>query len=105
MADFRYLISASLCWAAILGASTLRANNSCDATLAIAPDSLSILSMQWKGKIEGPMAAFAKVPSTVWRVSLSLDSPGGSLQTAEEVVAVLKDIRKTHQLSTIVGRG
>jgi len=110
MADFRYLISASLCWAAILGASTLRANNSCDATLAIAPDSLSILSMQWKGKIEGPMAAcimtaFAKVPSTVWRVSLSLDSPGGNLQTAEEVVTVLKDIRKTHQLSTIVGRG
>jgi ATP-dependent protease ClpP protease subunit len=90
----------------------LRAENTCDASLAIAPDSVSILSMQWKGKIEGPMAAcimtaFAKVQSTptVWRVSLALNSPGGDLRAAEEVVAALKHIRKTHQLSTIVWQG
>jgi hypothetical protein len=96
----------------MLSASTLRAENSCDASLAIAPDSVSTLSMRWKGKIEGPMAAcimtaFAKVQSipTVWRVSLALNSPGGNLPTAEEVVAALKHIRKTHRLSTIVWQG
>lgn len=110
--NFRYFIPASLFWGTMLAASTLRAENLCDASLAIAPDSVSNLSMQWKGKIEGPMAAcimsaFAKVQSTptVWRVSLALDSPGGNLPTAEEAVAALKSIRKTHQLSTIVWRG
>ena len=96
-------------WAG-LSAPTLRAEDSCNANLTIGPDSANTLSMHWKGKIEDPMAAcimtaFAKVPPSVWRVSLSLDSPGGNLPTAEEVVAALKQIRKTHQLSTTVWRG
>ena len=41
----------------MLGPFSLRAENSCDGCLAIAPDSVSILGMQWKGKIEGPMVA------------------------------------------------
>ena len=38
----------------MLGPFSLRAENSCDGCLAFAPDSLSILGMQWKGKIERP---------------------------------------------------
>jgi hypothetical protein len=79
--------------------------------LAILPDSVSILSMQWKRKIEGPKAAriktaFAKVQSTpiVWRVSLTLNSPGDNLPTGRKSSA-LKHIKKTHRLSTIVWQG
>jgi hypothetical protein len=110
MAGLGDAILGLLCCVAILGVSTVRAENSCEGSLAIGPDSASILSMHWKGEIKDPMAAcimtaFAKVQSTVWKVSLSLDSPGGDFQTMEEVVATLKRIRKTHELNTIVWRG
>lgn len=50
-------------------------------------------------------AEFGKAAGAVRRVALSLDSEGGYLPQMERAVAVLKKIRKTHLLDTVVSHG
>lgn len=70
----------------------------------------AVLTLYWRGKVTTGMAPclrleFEATKATVDTVSLDLDSPGGTLQGAEAVVALLKDIRKTHRLKTVVSPG
>ena len=66
--------------------------------------------LQWTGKVAAPMAqqikdAFEQRRDSATRVVLTLSSGGGSVQEGERVITVLRQIRQTHQLQTVVGHG
>lgn len=70
------------------------------------------LYLSWTGPIRDPMseciwAEFekAKAEVTTRAVLLTLDSPGGNVPTMEQTISVLRKIRTTHHLDTMVGRG
>jgi hypothetical protein len=76
-------------------------------TSASRPDTLVL---HWAGKIAAPMAreiesAFEQRKGQVRRVVLTLASGGGSVQEGERVIAVLRRIKQTHPLQTVVGHG
>ena len=48
---------------------------------------------------------FEKVQDGSHRVVLFLNSPGGNIEEGERVIAVLKKIKKTHVLSTVIMHG
>ena len=67
------------------------------------------VQLYWRGKIDAPMAsriqdAFDKHRGTAQRFVLSLSLPGGSLQHGGQVVALLRQIRRTHRLDTVIER-
>jgi hypothetical protein len=51
------------------------------------------------------LAEFEKSRATVRRVIIKLESNGGSMAAAERAIAVLKEIRRTHHLDTMVPPG
>lgn len=64
----------------------------------------------WNGKIFPPMAkqlakAIADNKATSNRFLLVLNSPGGSVIESEKVIALLQELKKTHQLDTAVHAG
>jgi hypothetical protein len=66
--------------------------------------------MSWQGKIAAPMAkqikdAFDQRKWAATRVVLQLSSGGGIVADGERVIEVLQDIKKTHQLQTVVNHG
>jgi hypothetical protein len=66
--------------------------------------------MTWRGRVGAPMArqirhAFEAHKRRSKRIVLKLDSGGGSVQEGERVIGVLRYIKKTHDLQTVVGRG
>jgi hypothetical protein len=70
------------------------------------------LYLSWTGHIQDPMseciwAEFekAKAEVTTRAVLLTLDSPGGYLPMMERTISVLRKVRKTHRLDTMVHRG
>jgi ATP-dependent protease ClpP protease subunit len=65
------------------------------------------LLLNWHGTVDAPMAeriadAFAKNKSRASKVVLSLSSPGGALDHGAKVVRLLRDIRRTHTLETVI---
>jgi len=63
--------------------------------------------MYWRGQIDAPMAsrlreAYDQHRGKAQKFVLSLSSPGGSLQHGGLVVDLLRQIRKTHALETVV---
>jgi hypothetical protein len=70
------------------------------------------LYVSWTGPIQDPMseciwAEFekAKAAVTTRAVLLTLDSPGGYIPMMERTISVLREVRKTHRLDTMVHRG
>lgn len=68
------------------------------------------LVLHWTGKIAAPMArqiesAFEQRKGQTTRVVLTLASGGGSVQEGERVIAVLRRIKQTHRLQTVVNHG
>ena len=68
------------------------------------------LLLRWAGRVEQQMSAdiaaeFDRYTSRVSTVSLSLNSCGGSLSYMERAIAVLEQIKGTHELATLVDRG
>ncbi len=64
--------------------------------------------LSWSSKVELPMArrikeAFDQNSARVKRFVLVLHSPGGALHEGGEVIGVLEQIKRTHQLITFVG--
>lgn len=71
---------------------------------------VNTLYLKWTGKIISPMSErllteFDKAKKRVKYVVLTLSSCGGSLKEAERVIAVLRSVRSTHTLQTVVDRG
>ena len=69
-----------------------------------------ILIMVWRGRIEAPMsseisAAFEENKSSIKGIEFKIDSGGGSVTEGERVIAVLQEIKKTHELHTVVEAG
>jgi hypothetical protein len=82
---------------------------SCNAQLQAYVNS-DTLYLSWKGPIQGPMSVciwseVEKVRATTRAVLLSLDSPGCEMPTMEQTISVLRKVRKTHHLDTMVHRG
>jgi hypothetical protein len=68
------------------------------------------LVLHWTGKIAAPMArqiesAFEQRKGQTTRVVLTLASGGGSVQEGERVISVLRRIKQTHRLQTVVNHG
>lgn len=77
---------------------------------ALSPKHPDILVMIWRGRIQAPMSeeiasAFEKHMDHIRGVTLKLDSDGGSVREGERAIAVLQEIKKTHELHTAVGPG
>lgn len=65
--------------------------------------------LYWRGKIDAPMAsriaeAYDQHRDKAQKFVLSLSSPGGSLSHGGQVVALLRQIRRSHTLETLVDR-
>ena len=63
--------------------------------------------LKWRGEIEAPMQAqiaeaFREHRARANRFVLSLSSPGGSVAHGGAVIRLLRDIRRTHRLETVV---
>lgn len=63
--------------------------------------------LDWRGAIEAPMAsriseAFDRHRNDARRFVLSLSSPGGSLEHGGEMVRLLRRMRETHDVDTVV---
>ena len=63
--------------------------------------------LRWRGSIEPPMLAklqeaFQEHRGRTDRFVLSLSSPGGSVGQGGAVIRLLRDIRRTHRLETVV---
>jgi hypothetical protein len=74
------------------------------------PESPGTIVMHWRGQIAAPMAqrvreAFEANKHQAGRFILKLDSHGGSVREGERVIDVLRSMKQTHQLDTLVGRG
>ncbi len=66
--------------------------------------------LHWTGKVAAPMAqqiqnAFEQRKHESTRVVLTLASGGGSVREGERVIEVLRRIKQTHRLQTVVGHG
>lgn len=66
--------------------------------------------LRWIGKIEAPMAARLSEAISEWgrrkrRFVLELASPGGSVSHGAGVVRMLRDLKSTHALETVVLSG
>lgn len=66
--------------------------------------------MEWNGGIARPMAeqirsAFREHQGRGSRVVFRINSGGGSVAEGERVIDVLREIRRTHRLETVVERG
>ncbi|MBK9077809.1 MAG: hypothetical protein WBP38_04270 [Hyphomicrobium sp.] len=74
-----------------------------------APDGGTVY-LNWRGKIAAPMAsriaeAYERYQGTAGTFVLSLSSPGGSLAHGADVVRLLRKIKETHRLDTVVEAG
>lgn len=68
------------------------------------------LVLRWTGKIKAPFykrlaVEFEKAKKQVRMVLLTLSSCGGNRVEMERAIMLLRRIRKTHKLGTVVGRG
>jgi ATP-dependent protease ClpP protease subunit len=75
-----------------------------------APDSGTTVRMVWQGAIAAPMAqqikdAFEERKHQATRFVLILSSGGGSVAEGERVIEVLRQIKGTHELETVVSQG
>lgn len=64
----------------------------------------------WTGQINHPMAkqfeaAIAKYAATSKRFLIQLNSPGGSVPEGEKVITLLRKLKETHQVDTLVRAG
>ncbi len=81
-------------------------------TLKVLPyDSASeAIVMQWDGGVARPMgdqiqAAFEAHKHAAKKVVFRINSGGGSVAEGERVIRLLREIRQTHKLETVVDRG
>jgi hypothetical protein len=79
-------------------------------TLGSSESDPGAIVMLWSGRVAAPMArqirdAFEQRRHTGSRVVLKLSSGGGSVAEGERVIDVLRDIKRTHELETVVEQG
>jgi ATP-dependent protease ClpP protease subunit len=78
--------------------------------IATTDEDRDTVRMFWQGGIAAPMAnqikrAFEDRKRGAKRFVLSISSNGGSVAEGERVIEVLRKIKTTHDLETVVGRG
>jgi len=66
--------------------------------------------LRWDGPVEAPMAARFREAIAEWRgrkrrFIVDLSSPGGSVDHGGAVIRQLRDLRRTHEVETVVGAG
>ena len=100
------------CLLAAIFSLAARAEDAGFRRLYVQPSSLrsDTVYFTWSGRIAEPMAAEIKAAFAQWRkyrqrIVLQISSGGGSVSEGRRVIKVLRRIRKTHTLDTVVGRG
>lgn len=107
----RRLGLAALGFATLLGLAMPGAAQAQSGSLSVDPDTSSgALVMTWGGPVATPMAqqistAFQQNRDRARRVTFKITSGGGSVAEGERVIEVLREIRQTHQLETVVEQG
>lgn len=108
---FRTILSGLAAAASLLGLAPMALAND-GGTLKVLPAETSpdAIVMHWDGGIAKPMAeqirsAFQEHQGRAKRVVFRINSGGGSVAEGERVIGVLRDIRRTHRLETVVERG
>ncbi len=78
--------------------------------LTIKPDLFdeTTVVFRWTGVIDPPLAReinqeFNRIKNDYKRISIELDSPGGSVDEGGRIIGVIQKMRKTHRISTYVG--
>jgi len=76
-------------------------------TVETAPGADRTVVLRWRGSIEPPMLAkleeaFRENRNRADRFVLSLSSPGGSVAHGTAVIRLLRDIRRSHRLDTVL---
>ncbi|MFM9938162.1 MAG: ATP-dependent Clp protease proteolytic subunit [Hyphomicrobiaceae bacterium] len=66
--------------------------------------------LRWVGPVEAPMSARFREEISAWagrkrRFVLEISSPGGSLDQGAAVIRQLRDLRRTHEVETVVLAG
>lgn len=107
----RRMVPVLVAASAIIGASGVAlAKEHGKLKASLSKDEPGTLVLQWTGKVAAPMAsqierAFESRKDQVTRVVLALDSGGGNIKEGERTIKVLRQIRTTHQLETVVNHG
>jgi hypothetical protein len=109
--SFRTILSGLAIIAGLVGAAPLALASDGGTLKVMAADaSPDAIVMQWEGGIAKPMAdqirnAFEEHQGRAKRVVFRISSGGGSVAEGERVIRVLREIRRTHRLETVVDRG
>lgn len=102
LAGLAWLALAALPMASAAGAGTLNVH--------LPRNSPEALVLTWEGGVAAPMAdairsAFEAHSRATRRVVFRINSGGGSVAEGERVIAVLREIRSSHRLQTVVEPG
>ena len=105
------IIAALMCALAVLAAFPAQAGDACGpGHLRKLEVRRNTLELRWEGSIAQQMAAdiaaeFDRHKRHVSKVSLSLHSCGGAMHDMQRTIAMLEQIKATHELATVVDRG
>lgn len=98
--------------AAVAASPMARADAPAPGRLIVEPSEANdgAITLRWNGRVASPMAAqirnaFQSQKARSNRVVLKIHSGGGSVAEGEQVIEVLREIRKTHALETVVEQG
>jgi hypothetical protein len=108
-----------LVWTLMIGAIAMLAYQFRDSIAFLSTGTLTVsdqdepadtVRLRWVGPVEAPMAARFREAVSEWgrtkrRFVLEISSPGGSVEHGDAVVRVLRDLRRTHELVTVVQSG
>lgn len=93
------------------GAATALADPPAPGRLTVLPSkSDGAITLAWSGRVAGPMAldirtAFEAQKDRSRRLVLKLNSGGGSVAEGERVIELLREIKATHEVETVVEQG
>ena len=91
----------------LAGAATAQGSTSSNLKTNLSSKRPGTLLMQWNGAVSTEMADEIKRDFEKWRgrtnrIQLKLSAQGQSVRQAEQVIQVLRDIKRTHTLETLV---
>ena len=103
-------IAGALAFASALVGQTMSANAQQGRLRIAASDPGTTVRLIWQGPVAAPMAeqikeAFEGRRQQATRFVLMLSSGGGSVAEGERVIEVLRQIKNTHELETVVSQG
>ncbi len=104
------LMLAALVWLTYEFRDTLAFLTTGSLTVSEEGEAADTVRLRWVGPVEAPMSARFREAISEWkskksRFVLEISSPGGSLDQGGAVIRQLRDLKRTHQIETVVLAG